>query len=108
MNDLSDQWGVAHIVAIETNGAGGGKINITISTHDNGIQVSVEDNGTGLTNGEEKCVFDSFYTTQEEGLGLGIAICKTTLEGIGGHIKAENTPTGARFITSIPMSRQAS
>ncbi|PCI41896.1 MAG: hypothetical protein COB46_02135 [Rhodospirillaceae bacterium] len=96
------------IVAIETNGAGDGKINITITAHDNSIQVSVEDNGTGLTNGEEKCVFDSFYTTQEEGLGLGLAICKTTLEGIGGHIKAESTPTGARFITIMPMSRQTS
>jgi two-component system sensor kinase FixL len=71
----------------------------------NQIQVSVSDAGEGLSAEAIDHLFESFYTTRSDGLGLGLAICRSIIETHGGHIRAENVPDGgAVFSFTLPVS----
>jgi hypothetical protein len=50
----------------------------------------VEDQGSGISEPEQ--IFDAFYTTKEDGLGMGLAICRSIIEAHGGSIGAWSTP----------------
>jgi PAS domain S-box-containing protein len=52
------------------------------------VEFAVVDRGTGLAPGEEHQIFDAFYTTKEEGIGLGLAISRTIIELHGGQLVA--------------------
>ncbi|QWU18364.1 sensor histidine kinase [Paenibacillus sophorae] len=52
------------------------------------------DDGRGFKPGEEVKVFDRFYTGEQCGTGIGLAIAKVVIEGHGGGIKAMNAPDG--------------
>ena len=52
----------------------------------NGIEVSVEDSGPGMTNEEIKKVFEPFYTTKENGTGLGLVICNSIIKAHQGRL----------------------
>ena len=47
-------------------------------------------------------LFDSFFSTRGDGLGLGLSICRDIAEGYGGAIVAENTTQGAQFLILLP------
>lgn len=69
----------------------GGKINVTIMPgRDNMIEVSVHDNGIGISDKHKPLLFDAFYQVKESvtksGSGLGLAICKKLSELLGGGI----------------------
>jgi signal transduction histidine kinase len=49
-------------------------------------------------------LFDAFYTTKEEGLGMGLAICRSIIEAHAGRIwAAQNQPRGAVFGFALPF-----
>jgi C4-dicarboxylate-specific signal transduction histidine kinase len=56
------------------------------------VTVSVTDRGPGIQDPGK--LFQPFYTTKQEGMGLGLAICRTVIESHGGHLWAETTPEG--------------
>ena len=58
------------------------------------IEVRVKDSGHGIQPAEESRVFEPFYTTKPQGLGLGLAICATIVEAHGGHITLSNDDAG--------------
>ena len=59
-----------------------------------------------ITEAELAHVFDSFYTTKAEGMGMGLAICRSIAEAHGGRIDAEqNQPRGAVFQLTVPVER---
>jgi C4-dicarboxylate-specific signal transduction histidine kinase len=67
--------------------------------------VGIGDSGPGLT--AEHCdrVFDAFHTTKPNGLGMGLAICRTIVESYGGSIwVTPNEPRGAVFQFALPGS----
>ena len=71
----------------------------------------VEDDGHGVPAGDEKKVFDMFYTgikrssDSRRGIGLGLALCKTIIQAHGGEIWAENLlPHGAKFLFTLPIA----
>ena len=67
-----------------------------------GVLVAVQDSGPGLP-ADRSDLFDAFYTTKPEGLGMGLAICRTIIESYGGRIWATpNTPQGAVFQFVLP------
>lgn len=68
---------------------------------------SVTDVGMGLEKEHLKKVFDAFWTTKPNGIGMGLPICRSIIEAHGGEIWAENNEgPGATFHFSIPaMSR---
>ena len=48
-----------------------------------GVRVAVRDSGPGLGEADLERVFESFYTTKSDGMGLGLAICRSTIEAHG-------------------------
>lgn len=78
-------------------------IYIAVDDKKDHIQVSVSDNGAGLTKGEEVKIFEKFHKGIREGTGLGLPICKSVIEAHGGEIWAENRESGgARFVFTLP------
>jgi two-component system sensor kinase FixL len=66
------------------------------------VIVSVTDSGTGIDEAKMNDVFKPFYTTKKDGLGLGLAICRSIIEQHDGRIWAENNPAGgATFSFSL-------
>jgi PAS domain S-box-containing protein len=71
-------------------------------TKDGKVMVYVEDNGPGLPPGSISKLFSSFFTTRPDGMGIGLAICRTIVEAHGGMISAENVSSGgARFTVQL-------
>lgn len=67
------------------------------------IVVSVSDTGLGLRVQDTDRVFDAFYTTKPEGIGIGLSICRTIVEAHGGRLfTAPNSPRGTVFSFSVP------
>ena len=69
------------------------------------LKVSVTDAGPGLPAGSPERVFDAFYTTKSNGLGMGLSISRSIIEAHGGRLWAENNLTrGATFSFTIPIA----
>ena len=68
------------------------------------VLVAVKDAGTGLGPQGAERVFEPFYTTKAEGLGMGLAICRSIIEAHGGRLWASaNEPRGAVFQFTLPV-----
>ena len=84
---------------------------VEISTGGNGdgeVRLSVRDHGTGIRGEEHERLFDQFFTTKEQGLGMGLAIVRSIVESHGGSIQAENVADGgARFYFTLPVAKPA-
>jgi PAS domain S-box-containing protein len=70
------------------------------------LQISIRDNGPGLTAEQAHRIFEPFYTTKAKGTGLGMAIVKRIIDAHGGSIAVGNgTNRGAEIVITLP--RQA-
>ncbi|MBI1179288.1 MAG: PAS domain S-box protein [Alphaproteobacteria bacterium] len=78
---------------------------LTISTASDGtdmIEVAVADTGTGLAKEVAAQLFQPFLSTKEQGMGMGLSICRTIVEAHGGSIRAEPNPGGGtRFAFTL-------
>ncbi len=97
----------------EETGASNGYIKVTMRRQDTNcggrIVLSVKDDGGGV---KEECVpfvFESMFTTkiEGEGTGVGLAIVKQLVEGMGGEVRFKNIDNGAEFVIELPEERQA-
>jgi PAS domain S-box-containing protein len=81
---------------------------LTVRTRRNGsrtIEVSVADTGHGIPESLLPRLFESFVTTREDGMGLGLSISRSILEAHGGSIRAENnTDRGATIRLTLPTA----
>jgi len=69
------------------------------------VHVAVEDMGPGLEPGTETTVFEPFYTTKAEGMGMGLSIARSIVTASGGRIWAANKPAGgAMFHLTLPLT----
>ena len=69
------------------------------------IQVSVRDRGVGLDPETLDTVFQPFYTTKPDGLGVGLSICRAIIQNHEGRLWAENNPDGgATFHFALPRA----
>jgi signal transduction histidine kinase len=70
------------------------------------VQLSIRDNGPGLTEEQQERIFDAFYTTKTHGTGLGMAIAKRIMHAIGGDIVVgSGGGPGAEFVLTFPRAR---
>lgn len=71
------------------------------------LQVSIKDTGTGISVDTLDKIFDPFFTAKPDGMGMGLAICRSIVEGHGGRLWAVNNGgRGATFRFTLPIARE--
>ncbi len=92
------------IQAMAAGADGGRDMLVTVApTEPNGVLVAVADSGPGLDPANLEHVFDPFYTTKPEGLGIGLSICRSIIDAHGGRLwVSANQPRGAVFQFTLP------
>lgn len=84
----------------------GGKLTISTETRDNMAVVRFTDTGCGLDESQISKIFDPFYTTKEEGTGLGLTISYRIIENHWGRIYVDSVPQkGTTFTIELPASK---
>ena len=69
------------------------------------VRISVQDRGIGVNPGEAEKLFEAFYTTKPQGMGLGLAISRSIIEAHGGRLWAvANEGNGATFQFTLPAA----
>lgn len=87
--------------------ASGSQITTRTVLNGKNVEVSVTDEGPGIPADGISRVFDHFFSTKKEGMGLGLAITRTLVERHGGRIWAENAAgAGATFRFCLPAHEQ--
>ena len=84
-------------------------VEIATSTDGTGtVEVAVRDYGGGIATSTQERLFEQFFTTKDEGLGMGLAIVRSIVEAHDGTIAAENVDgAGARFYLQLPAAKPA-
>jgi C4-dicarboxylate-specific signal transduction histidine kinase len=84
-------------------------IHIAIRPEDDGfLAFSIRDSGPGIASEDPERLFESFFTTKEGGMGIGLAICRSIVVAHGGSISAANHPGGgAEFRFVLPIAGAA-
>jgi signal transduction histidine kinase len=73
----------------------------------NGVELIVSDTGTGIDSSSAERIFDAFYTTKPNGMGMGLAICRSIVEAHGGTLSVSpEVPHGSAFRCSLPGAGQ--
>jgi signal transduction histidine kinase len=71
------------------------------------VLLTVSDTGAGLDSDHTEDVFNAFYTTKPEGMGMGLTISRSIIEAHGGRLWASgNVPRGAKFQFTLPRCRE--
>ena len=72
------------------------------------VLVEVRDSGIGLDPQHAEQVFEAFYTTKVEGIGIGLSISRSIVQAHGGRLWATaNAPNGAVFCFSLPVAEES-
>jgi len=72
------------------------------------VLLAVEDRGVGLDDQSMERVFEAFYTTKPEGMGMGLSISRSIVEAHGGRLwAAANNDYGATFQLTLPIESPA-
>ncbi len=95
--------------AIARTGSGNGTVALRIQRHDDeSVRVDVRDTGIGLMRGAEARIFEAFYTSKHEGMGMGLAISQSIVEAHGGRIWVDpNHDAGVTFHFTLPVTPEA-
>ena len=81
----------------------GGELTVRTQLEDAQVQVTVSDTGAGLPAEKLEQIFKPFYTTKEEGTGMGLALSRSIIEAHGGRLwAANNDGRGASFYFTLP------
>jgi signal transduction histidine kinase len=77
---------------------------ITTEDAENCVRVGARDTGPGLRPENLEHLFEPFYTTKPNGMGMGLSICRSIVEAHGGRLWATGQPRGALFQFTIPTN----
>ena len=76
---------------------------ISTAQDSTGVLVAVRDSGPGIDAGNLERVFEPFYTTKTSGIGMGLSICRSIIDGHGGRLwVSANEPRGTVFQFTLP------
>ncbi len=94
--------------AIDAISAQEGRREIVIQTsvHQRHAVVRLTDNGPGIPADKFGSVFDPFFTTKDNGLGMGLSICRSIIQNHGGEMTVESRPGKTTFSFSIPFETE--
>ncbi|MDR6624422.1 PAS domain S-box protein [Caulobacter segnis] len=81
------------------------RLTVSARTRDGQALVSVTDTGPGVGADDPDRLFEAFFSTKAEGIGMGLAICRSIIEAHGGRIWAANNATrGGVFSFTLPLA----
>jgi signal transduction histidine kinase len=82
----------------------GGKLSVRLKVFDTYLLIEIEDTGVGIPQEIINKVFDPFYTTKEDGTGLGLSLASQIIRAHGGQIQLESQPgKGTKVLMSLPL-----
>lgn len=85
----------------------GGAITVKTRPVDSGVEIAVIDRGSGIADEDRESIFNPFFTTKPDGVGLGLAIVAKIVDEHGGKIAVESEPgQGSVFRVLLPVQRQ--
>lgn len=88
--------------------AGQGRVMLAARAVEDGVEISVADEGCGLAPEARERLFEPFFTTKPEGLGLGLALCLTLAQAHGGKLVATANPAGGTIMRLwLPQTQEA-
>jgi signal transduction histidine kinase len=71
------------------------------------VLVELRDSGLGIDPHNVEHLFDAFFSTKPEGMGMGLSICRSIVEAHGGRVWASaNEGPGATFHFTVPIARE--
>ena len=79
---------------------------ITVATRlaDQCVEINVIDHGSGIAPDKIETIFNPFFTTKQDGVGLGLAIVSKIVDGHGGKMTVDSEPgKGSTFRVSLPI-----
>jgi len=83
------------------------KLSISTAREMDGVALTVRDTGVGIDPQQIETLFEAFHTTKPGGMGMGLAVSRSIIEGHGGRLWAEpNEPRGAIFKFTIPSKKE--
>ncbi|SDR23388.1 GAF domain-containing protein [Rhizobiales bacterium GAS191] len=96
------------IEAMEAAGMTDGVLKVGVmGTTENEVLVSVADSGPGIAADDLEHIFDSFYSTKPQGLGVGLSISRSIVEAHGGRLSlASNASSGSVFQFTLPIANE--
>ena len=95
------------IYAVKEKGKTGGQIVLKTSRDESMLEIRISDNGTGISEENQKKMYDLFFTTKPsgKGTGLGLPICQNIIKKLGGGFSFETEiGEGTTFIVRLPVS----
>lgn len=97
---------ILETLADNSRQAGAAVISVGAMRADDGIELTVTDDGSGVAEADCERIFEPFFTARREqgGTGIGLAIVRSLLAAMGGHIACVTVPRGARFVISLPVA----
>jgi PAS domain S-box-containing protein len=92
------------IEAIESSGSETRQLSIRLERHAEFAQVSVCDTGVGLNASDADQIYEAFFTTKADGVGIGLSICRSIIESHRGRLwSVPNKDAGTTFHFTIPL-----
>jgi signal transduction histidine kinase len=82
-----------------------GTVRIEAQHRDDAVRILVSDEGPGIPEESRPHVFDAYFTTKPDGMGLGLAVSREIVANHGGTLKFETGPAGTSFILLLPIDR---
>ncbi|MCF7970442.1 MAG: sensor histidine kinase [Methylococcaceae bacterium] len=84
-----------------------GRINISTSLANNKLIIQVADDGSGISDAQKESIFEPFYTSRKEGIGLGLTVVQQIISTHQGTIKISDSHWGgACFTLSLPLNNK--
>jgi len=84
---------------------GGGRLTMSVSSRDGGACIRVEDTGQGIEPSVRRHLFDPFFTTRSDGIGLGLYACRRIVADHRGDIRVRSAPgRGTCFTVWLPAA----
>ncbi len=93
--------------AVEQAGRADGRVLVALKGVGASYEITVSDNGTGIPPDILPRLFEPFFSSKPDGMGLGLSLCESIVERFDGSISAGNDPKGgAVFTVRLPAARE--
>ncbi|WP_234709128.1 ATP-binding protein [Rhizobium rhizogenes] len=84
------------------------ELSVTSSGDHEVVRIRVNDTGPGFASEEAANLFNAFYTTKSNGMGMGLSICRSIVSAHGGRVSASSDPVhGTSFEFTVPVQERA-